>query len=289
MNEYYSGPKSSINPENLDEYCNANVWSLEPKIDGMWVQLTVGTTKHTFTSRAGLAPAPEYIRGLQNMVLPLSPGSVLCGELECGTDRATQRYKESGYYSLHLFDVINYQGTDLRDTHQKGRRAALEAIYNEIQFASMHIPGRIQIVPSFTNLFKHRYDYLVRNGGEGIVLKRTDAKYGQGKNDTMVRCKATATDDFVLMDIGKTDSGDLTGIWGQYHNGQLVYVMRAQPRANMYILRPESIGVVAEFKGWGHQSSGTLRSAQFVRTRTDKTAQECLLNNIGDSNKKELI
>ena len=29
-------------------------------------------------------------------------------------------------------------------------------------------------------------------------------------------------DDFVLMEAGVTDGGESTGVWGQYHNGELI-------------------------------------------------------------------
>jgi len=277
-NPNYSGPKDDIHPENIDRYWLDNKWSLEPKLDGMWVQMTIGNTKHKFLSRSGIAPAPKYTKGLEDITMPMSPGSVIVGELECGTDRATKRYEETGYYALHLFDVLDYMGQDMRDKAQSERRAALEVLFNEIQFATMHIPGRIQIVPSFNNLFKHRYDWLVRNGGEGVVLKLKGAKYISGKNESMVRCKDTATDDFVLMGVGKTDGGELTGCWGKFNNENVLqYVMRCQPK-DPSILTEENFGkMVGEFKGWGKQLGGTLRHAQFIRVRKDKLAEECTI------------
>lgn len=291
MNPNYSGPKKDINPKDLGTYEAVpsffpgmpGRWVLEPKLDGMWVEVCVEKYALSFKSRRSIEPETVYTEGLSNIRLPLPVGTIFCGELEAGTDRATKAFESSGFYSLHLFDIIQLGEESLRDKPQYERRQTLEFLYKEIQFLTMHIPGRIQLVPSMSNLFAQRYDYYVKNGGEGVVLKDITAPYSSGKTDNMVRCKEWITDDFILMEIGETDSGAPTGVWGQYHNGKLVYVMRAQPLKDMDVLKPEHCGhLVAEFRGCGRQSSGTLRSAQFIRRRRDKPMKDCILKNSGN-------
>lgn len=286
MNSNYSGPKTDIQASDLGKYENG-LWVLEPKMDGMWVEFKPNNPKsgipHTFLSRRSIAPEGSYTKELANIELPFPGGTTFCGELEAGTDRATKAFERKGFYSLHLFDILQFGPEDMRDKPQHERRSVLEHVYKEIQFLTMHLPGRIQLVPSMSNLFKQRYDHFVNNGGEGVVLKNINATYEQGKTENMVRCKEWLTDDFILMEIGKTDGGAPTGVWGQYHKGELVYVMRAQPLRDMEVLKPENCGhLVAEFKGCGRQSSGTLRSAQFVRRRRDKPVKDCILKNSGD-------
>lgn len=280
MNHNYCGPKIDIQSEDLSKYEDKG-WVLEPKIDGMWVEFTVQSNKnkpqHSFLSRKNITPETIYTKELSQIVLPLPEGTVLCGELEAGTDRATQAYKAKGYYSLYLFDIIKLGSMYVTNLNFKERRQTLETVFKEIEFCTMHLPGRFNLVPCMPNLFQSRHEHIINTGGEGSILKRLDAKYQSGKTEDIIRCKAHLTDDFVLMGIESTAGGDLTGTWGQYFNGKLQYVMRAQPK-DMKLLNPNNFGkLVAEFKGWGRQSSGTLRSAQFIRARDDKDPEDCVL------------
>lgn len=279
MDSNYSGPKNDIDPVYLDRYEETGLWVLEPKMDGMWIQFETSESGNIIASRQGIKPNDKHIKDI-NIPLLLPHGTILCGELVAGTDRATKMHK--GIYPMYIFDMIQFGGDSLRQDSYEARRSKLESVFQDILFGSMHIPGLFNLVPSFDNSFRARYEWVIKHGGEGVVLKRVGAKYSPGKTEDMIRCKEWLTDDFVLMELGKTDSGDVTGVWGQYHNGELIYVMRAQPRSDMSVLQPHNCGtLVAEFKGCGRQSSGTLRSAQFVRVRNDKPREECVLQNTG--------
>lgn len=282
MNNNYSGPKLDIYSSNLDRYEETGLWVLEPKMDGMWVQFECSRKDgNVILSRKSIRPADKYTADI-DIPLPVPHGTVIIGELEAGTDRATKSRNRSGVYGLHMFDILQLGSTCLRHLSYIERREQLEIVAKDIMFYTMDRPGLFNLVPYFEELFLARYSHLHHIDAEGAVLKRKDAVFQPGKTDDMVRCKQWLTDDFVLMEVGETDGGDLTGVWGQYHNGELIYVMRAQPRGCMDILTDNNCGtLVAEFKGRDRQSSGTLRSAQFVRVRDDKPKEECVLQNEG--------
>jgi len=281
MNNNYSGPKADITEEELSKYEESELWVIEPKMDGMWIQFESTTEGNVILSRKGIRHSNSYIKDI-DMQLPVPPGTVICGELDAGTDRATKARNRNGFHGMYMFDLIQYGDQDMRSFCYRLRRQKLEEVAKEIMFYTMHAPGLFNLVPSFDSFFLARHQHLIANGAEGSVLKHLEAGYRPGKTDDMVRCKQWLTDDFVLMEVGETDGGDLTGVWGQYHNGELIYVMRAQPRGCMDILTDNNCGtLVAEFKGRDRQSSGTLRSAQFVRVRDDKPKEECVLQNEG--------
>lgn len=280
--EWYLGPDLSLKPESLDMFEQAGGWVIEPKHDGMWAMLLVGDPKHgkphVLKSRDAKTGAVVGANAgdLLSVELPLTPGAVLVGELEAATETSSKFFAALGHRRLHLFDFPK-GGHDHRSMPWKHRRALLEGVCSAF---SEQAKSRFPIVDSFTDKFSERYAAWVESGLEGCVIKRKDAVYGSsksdGKSEHWHRCKRTLTEDFVLVGVGKTPGGQLTGHWGGYRDGKLVKVQTG--RCPEKLLIAANIGtLVVEFMGWQKMDSGALRHGQFVRVRTDKTAAMCVL------------
>jgi hypothetical protein len=272
--EWYCGPNLHLKPEQLDAFEKQGGWVIEPKHDGMWAMLVVGDPKHgkphviksrdAKTGTVGGANAGDLVL----CELPLTPGAVIVGELEAATETSTKFFEALGHRRLHVFDFPK-GGGDHRAMPWTHRRALLEGVWSAFD---AHAKSRFPIVESYSDKFRQRYDEWVENGLEGVVLKRKTSGYVQGKSNEWHRCKRTLTEDYVLVGVGFTDGGQLTGHWGGYRNGKLVHVMTGRC-PEKYLKDPKCIGsLVAEFMGWQKMKSGALRHGQFVRVRTDKTA-----------------
>lgn len=279
--EWYLGPDLEIEPEALEKFEKQGGWIIEPKHDGMWAMLTVGNPAkgqpHSLKSRdakTGLVGGANT-GDLLMMPLPLVEGTVLVGELEAASEASTKLFLKHGFRRLNLFDFPK-GGTDHRQMVWSDRRVLLEKVHAE--FDSL-CASRFPLVPYFTDKFRERYEQWLDEGMEGCVLKRANSKYWtprvDGKTDLWHRCKKVLTEDYVLMDIGKTPSGVPTGVWGLFKHGKMTRIF--QKGCPDDLLQEKYVGkVVCEFMGWYRHDSGALRHAQFVRVRPDKTPEMCV-------------
>lgn len=285
--EWYLGPDSEIQAEDLDKYEDEGGWVLEPKVDGMWSMLEVNNKSgHFMKSRDARTPEIGSVADeLREIKLVVPEKTIFAGEFEGATQWATQTSEASGFKRDHLFDVPRIGDDDIRSWPWFRRRPKLEELYASMMKGhDDRVKTRFLLVPYYEKDFRRVYDETIRDGFEGVVLKRKDSTYqtsrSDGKTDEWLRCKRWLTGDYVLYDIGWTDGGMYgeprpTGQWGLFKKGQLVKVMQANcPKE---LLTSENIGcLVAEFKGWAKFKSGALRHATFVRTRVDKSPEDCV-------------
>jgi hypothetical protein len=85
------------------------------------------------------------------------------------------------------------------------------------------------------------------------------------------------TIDYVVMGPDKTKLGDLTAQLGIWDHGQLrrVYTYQLPEMTLLRSGRLKEEGRVVEMEGRELFKSGSLRSAQFLRWRNDKTPEMC--------------
>lgn len=282
-NPMYLGPGPNIEPEDLDEYEKTGDYIYQPKRDGMWAEYRIGPP-NVLQSRAADKPSVSGSNAgdLLYLKVPLPSGSKLAGELEATSQWSTKRFIKSGIRHLFLFDAIFIGDEDLRKLTTEIRYNRLVEVVGS--FTDPVVKERLILVPSFRDKFRERFEQEMAEGGEGCVLKRVDSVYytyaSDGKTDNWVRCKGTATEDFVLMKLSKTPKGTTAGRWGKFSDGELVDIFQAGPgqRVPAELLVPENIGkLVCEFEGKGRMDSGALRHAQWCRVREDKTADMCVM------------
>ncbi|GAB2516989.1 DNA ligase D [Lysobacter humi (ex Lee et al. 2017)] len=262
-------------------------------------------------SRNGIAwndRAPELIRMLGGLGIP----AVLDGEL-IAIDRsgysdfnALQRalmQRDAECLRYVVFDLLALDGHDLRGVPLLQRKALLERLLEGVDprfFYSTHIVGRGPEI----------FDAARERRMEGIISKRADSVYVDGRSEQWLKVKAADTRDFVV--VGYTPpKGARQGIGalmlGQYKDRTLVYAGRVGsgmtntllldlhrrlraietdspiveipkhvplPGGRIQWVRPEMV-VEVFFRGWGKE--GLVRQASFHRVRDDKPATPAAL------------
>jgi ATP-dependent DNA ligase len=175
-----------------------------------------------------------------------------------------------------------FNGKDIRSLELRARRVFLEKAVKEWGNSYVAIVGQE------TGTLKHSYyDLVVRSGGEGVVLKRLDHKYGDEK--LWVKVKAEDTADVVILGF-QGGKGKYTGkagaiLFGQYRKKGAVLDMDGMgscrgytdSQMDLFTLRPKSyIGQVIEIAHNGREPTGAFRHPRFSRFRPDKDPKDCV-------------
>jgi bifunctional non-homologous end joining protein LigD len=252
--------------------------------------------------------APELIRMLGGLGVP----AVMDGEL-IAVDKtgysdfnALQRAlsdKDTRSLRYVVFDLLALDGHDLRKAPLVERKALLEKLLAGSDprfFYSTHIVGRGADI----------FDAARDRGMEGIISKRADSPYVDGRSPQWLKVKTAETRDFVV--VGYTPpKGSRQGLGalmlGQYKDGKLVYAGRVGsgmgndvllaltrqlralatddpvveipphvplPKGRIQWVKPKTV-VEVFFRGWGKE--GLVRQASFHRVRDDKPATAAAL------------
>src|SRR5881409_3962908 len=296
-------------------------WLFELKLDGYRVRAAREGGEARLVTRNGhdIVPAfPEIARALA--ALPYE-GFILDGELvvrdEAGRpsfQRLQNRAKVSRVPDvrrgavetpavLYLFDLLAFEGYDVRPLPLEQRKALLERIVPGV--------GPIKYLSHFERDGEALYEQVVKLGLEGIVAKKADSTYRAGRSPNWLKIRADRTDDFVV--VGFTRSkGSRSGFGaldlGAYQDGKLVYAGRVGSGFTAAELKdvsadlersvrptpafsgpvPKDAGhtwveptLVAEvrYKEWTDE--GLLRQPVFVRFRDDKPISEVAILEAG--------
>lgn len=269
---------------------------MEPKLDGIRLIAIVGddgvVNTYTRSAKCQTGKLPEIEQELSS--LPV--GTVLDGEIVAFVGTGQKRIQDWGKAQSVLgssvkraatlshtltfvaFDVLSYNGIDIRQLPFWKRRQALERIIVSSDFN--HIEIIDQIEPTEEN-----YDNLVLDGFEGAMIKRLNSRYSSGyRGQGWFKLKATDEVDVVItgFQAGQDGFSGMIGaiIFSQYRDGVLVERgkcsgMKMKLRQEM-TENPESyIGTAISVAHMGIMESGKLRHPQFKRLRDDKPATEC--------------
>jgi len=291
-------------------------WLFELKLDGYRVRAGGGreggearlVTRNGHDIAAGF---PEIARAI--MALPYE-GLVLDGELvvpdEAGRpsfqrlqNRArvgraldVRRAAVDSPGVLYVFDLLAFEGYDVRPLPLEKRKALLERIVPDV--------GPIKYIEHFEKNGEALYEQVVKLGLEGIVAKKADSPYRAGRSPNWLKIRADRTDEFVVVGFTRP-KGSRSGFGaldlGAYEDGKLVYAGRAgsgftdkelkdftallerdiRPTPPFSGPVPSDDGhtwveptLVAEvrYKEWTNE--GLLRQPVFVRFRDDKPVSE---------------
>jgi ATP-dependent DNA ligase len=270
----YLGPALQVTPDDIPRYEDGS-WGAEEKRDGNWAECQTDASGRIvkLTSRVGKPFGGDAVNGLMGLQTHL-PGSTLIGELETGSQAATDRYRALGYRRLHVFDVIDIAGQDLRFQPYEARRRVVEEI---VQSSDPDVAKRVPIVRQQYADFAGLWREVEADGGEGLVFKKLGSLYtpvnSDGKVEQWVRCKPYRFVDYVVMAYGKSSLGDVNLQVGLYIKGKLTRVctIKSPPP------KLPAIGSVIECKGGEVFKSGALRHGHMERPRPDKDPQDCTL------------
>jgi ATP-dependent DNA ligase len=152
------------------------------------------------------------------------------------------------------------------------------------------------LVTSDFKLIKGEYNRVVKEGGEGIIVKSVRTVYiDNSKSKEWIKVKKEVDGDFVVMGFTKTSSKAYAAKgWigavevGLYENGKLKKVMQVgsmseEVRDYFSKTKRACIGRVVTVYGFERFKSGALRHPSFAGTdldnlfREDKSPKECVL------------
>ena len=126
---------------------------------------------------------------------------------------------------------------------------------------------------------KKFYDRCLKEGYEGIILKKLDSLYESGRKKTWIKVKPVETFDGVVVGIYKGKEGTknedvLGGFKVKMENGNITRVgggFTDSQRLKFWNNREDLIGKTVEFKGQGNDEvTSTVRFGVFKRIRLDK-------------------
>jgi bifunctional non-homologous end joining protein LigD len=291
-------------------------WLFELKLDGYRLLAeSGGRVPHLFSrNRNDLAASfPEVSRAVAS--LPVSR-SVLDGEVvaldEAGRpsfQRLQLRAKLSRALDIRraavenpvtffAFDLLAFEDFDVRPLPLTVRKALLRKL--------LPPAGLIRFLDHFEREGELLYEQVQKLGLEGIIAKRADSTYRQGRSAAWLKIRTRKSDDFVVVGFSRPKGGR-AGFGAlqlaQYVDGKLIYSGRAgtgftegqlnEVRATLEDIRleeppcggpiPKEKGITwteprlvceVEFTEWTEE--GLLRQPVFLRFRDDKPPEECV-------------
>ncbi|MEU5157283.1 DNA ligase [Glycomyces sp. NPDC021274] len=177
-----------------------------------------------------------------------------------------------------VFDVLRFDGEDLRRRPYEERRAILE---------SLELPEGWVVPPAFAN-GPATVEVSLEHGLEGVVAKRLASRYSSGRSRNWVKQRHQGIIDATVVGWVRRPSGGLSLLLAE--PGTLRYVGRCTaPRGLVDALAPLAVsspaaavpaqaGVVqwvqpvlqVEVTASSREPDGRLRQARFVRARLDQ-------------------
>lgn len=183
---------------------NKDGWSFEPKFDGYRVISYVDNGVAQLRSRNGIDMTSVFPT-VSDALSEADGRFVLDGEMVAFDDKGRpsfqtlqQAYKEKkkpARIVYFVFDILQFEGTDLSDLPLSDRRKALVRLFKK-QFPA---PSLIQRVEDLGSDGETAYQAALENGMEGVVAKKLDSTYQAGnRSKSWLKVKATSSDEFLI-------------------------------------------------------------------------------------------
>ncbi|MGI0525222.1 DNA ligase D [Rhizobium giardinii] len=202
-------------------------WLNEVKFDGYRLMVAIGKGGVTCFTRTGLdwtEKFPDIVEGFSKLDCrsALIDGEAVAASETGSKFSALQKaLKTGGETRFYAFDLLHLDGKDLRGKPLTERKQALKTLIGtlggsrSVQY-SEHVQGNGEKV----------FQAMCRAGQEGIIAKRADAPYREGRVGSWLKIKCTKRQEFV---IGGYSPSDKRGrafaslLVGAYQGGKLVY------------------------------------------------------------------
>lgn len=216
-------------------------------------------------------------------------------------EEAVRKQLEVGWLRYVVFDCLWFKGKFVADRPYRERREYLESALKE--WGNQYVEAAAQ----FGGEVKQKaYDRIIETGGEGIILKHVNSKYGE--RTKWVKVKGTWNADVVItgyqaakeLSVKKGDdaatmtkyaAAGLIGaiVCGQYspvagdkvHEYELIEVatisgMDDALRTELSRNGPAYLGRVVEIAHNGREPTGRFRHPRFKQFRDDKAPTACM-------------
>ncbi|CAN7243912.1 DNA ligase D [Pararhizobium sp. LjRoot235] len=202
-------------------------WLNEAKFDGYRLMIAIGKGGVNCFTRTGLdwtEKFPDIVEGFSDLDCKsaLIDGEAVAASGEGSKFSALQKaLKGGGETRFYAFDLLSLDGKDLRKKPLIERKRALRTLIEtlggsrSVQY-SEHVQGNGKKV----------FQAMCRAGQEGIIAKRADAPYREGRVGSWLKIKCTKRQEFV---IGGYSPSDKRGrpfaslLVGAYQGGKFVY------------------------------------------------------------------
>jgi len=205
------------------------LWLNETKYDGYRMQAHCVTGSTRLYSRNGL----DWSHKFQHICNVLNDAFearrvVLDGEIVVGTKGTSSFHalqsalgnEDTARARYMVFDVLSFDGLDLRPLPLTERRAALQHLFEEFPAR-----GRVQISKILRGEATAALAKACAVGGEGIICKLRSATYESGRNRSWVKVKCGKRQEFVVIGFSEPE-GSRTGVGalllGVYEKGKVL-------------------------------------------------------------------
>ena len=230
--------------DKLGEVCASGQYFAEEKLDGALYQFcrtdqgnylfgrTVSTKNSLLTNKIDNVPH------INSALSCLPPRTVIIGEIYvpggtsknvtsimgCLPKEAIRRQEGLGYIKYYLHDMIFYNGEDMQSWGAEARYNKLAEVWNEFNLEQFDF---LRLAESFNTGIEERLAQILAIGGEGIVLKKKDAPYTEGKRPAWatIKCKQMDTLDLVCtraIEATKEYTGKELETWPYWKDGVAV-------------------------------------------------------------------
>lgn len=202
--------------DKLSEICASGEYFAEEKLDGALYQFC-RTDKgnylfgRTVSVKNGLLTNKiDNVPHIDSALSCLPCGTVIIGEIYipggtsknvtsimgCLPAEAIKRQDKQGKIKYYLHDMIFYNGEDMQSWGAEARYQKLVEAWNEFHLEQFDF---LRLAESFDTGIEERLSQILAAGGEGIVLKKKDAPYSEGKRPAWatIKCKQMDTIDLV--------------------------------------------------------------------------------------------
>jgi ATP-dependent DNA ligase len=175
-----------------------------------------------------------------------------------------------------LFDYLEKDGRSMIELPWLTRRLELE------KFLLIRMDKRIRLSRTDFDRKKEFFNEIVSLGGEGIILKDTNASYCPGSRANWIKFPKWKLFDLIVTRVGRREgtksdeAGMMDLYYGSYINGELVEagslgVFGTEEELKQYV------GKVVEVRGKRQYKTGAVQHHQIVRWRDDKLPEECVI------------
>ena len=202
--------------DKLSEICASGEYFAEEKKDGALYQFcctdkgnylfgrTVSVKNGLLTNKIDNVPHINYALSclpcstviIGEIYVPGGTSKNVTSIMGCLPAEAIKRQDKQGKIKYYLHDMIFYDGEDMQSWGAEARYQKLVEVWNEFHLEQFDF---LQLAESFDTGIEERLSQILATGGEGIVLKKKDAPYSEGKRPAWatIKCKQMDTIDLV--------------------------------------------------------------------------------------------
>ena len=267
--------------DKLSEICASGEYFAEEKLDGALYQFcrtnrgnylfgrTVSVKNGLLTNKIDNVPH------INSALSCLPCGTVIVGEIYvpdgtsknvtsimgCLPAEAIKRQDKQGKIKYYLHDMIFYNGENMQSWGAEARYQKLVEVWNKFHLEQFDF---LRLADSFDTGIEERLSQILSAGGEGIVLKKKDAPYSEGKRPAWatIKCKQMDTIDLVCtraIEATKEYTGKELETWSYWQerserdqNGEYTWLSSEGQYYEDYLHNPHIYRPVTKpyFYGW---------------------------------------